>query len=127
GHATTLPWVSRRRFWILPNRAELHANGLRCLPPGLLLRPMDRRTLLGALVSAPVAACRSEAPPEPAARLSGATPAAPLVLSTEALGFQWQVLDPFLFCAHHDDPYPAGNAKLGPAASLAGRNLGQDF
>ena len=28
---------------------------------------------------------------------------------------------------HHDDAYPAGNEKLGPAASLEGRNLGQDF
>jgi redox-sensitive bicupin YhaK (pirin superfamily) len=49
------------------------------------------------------------------------------VLETEPLGFLWNVLDPFLFCAHHDDPYPAGNASFGPAASLAGRNLGQDF
>jgi redox-sensitive bicupin YhaK (pirin superfamily) len=28
---------------------------------------------------------------------------------------------------HHDDLYPAGNAKLGPRTSLAGRRLGQDF
>ena len=28
---------------------------------------------------------------------------------------------------HHDDRYPAGNERLGPKASLAGRNLGQDF
>lgn len=79
------------------------------------------------MVSAPLAsACRSDAAPERTDQLISAT-AAPLVLDTEALGFQWQVLDPFLFCAHHDDPYPAGNAQLGPAASLAGRNLGQDF
>jgi redox-sensitive bicupin YhaK (pirin superfamily) len=43
------------------------------------------------------------------------------------LGTQWPTIDPFLFCVHHDDRYPAGNAKLGPAASLAGRDLGQDF
>jgi redox-sensitive bicupin YhaK (pirin superfamily) len=43
------------------------------------------------------------------------------------LGFPWQTVDPFLFCVHHDDAYPAGNAQLGPAASLAGRELGQDF
>jgi redox-sensitive bicupin YhaK (pirin superfamily) len=43
------------------------------------------------------------------------------------LGFPWVTADPFLFCVHHDDPYPAGNAQLGPAASLAGRTLGQDF
>jgi len=36
-------------------------------------------------------------------------------------------LDPFLFCVHHDDAYPAGNAELGPAASLAGRRIGMDF
>ena len=35
--------------------------------------------------------------------------------------------DPFLFCVHHDDAYPAGNESLGPAGSLAGRELGQDF
>jgi redox-sensitive bicupin YhaK (pirin superfamily) len=28
---------------------------------------------------------------------------------------------------HHVDHYPAGNDRLGPAASLAGRDLGQDF
>lgn len=88
---------------------------------------MDRRSLLGALVSAPVAsACRSEAPAERADSLAPA-PAPSAVLNTEPLGFQWKVLDPFLFCAHHDDPYPAGNSLLGPAVSLAGRNLGQDF
>ena len=43
------------------------------------------------------------------------------------LGFQWVASDPFLFCVHHDDRYPAGNERLGPAASLAGRDLGQDF
>jgi len=89
---------------------------------------MDRRSLLGALVSAPVvSACRSEAPPERADKLASAAASGQVVLRTEALGFQWPVLDPFLFCVHHDDPYPAGNARLGPAASLAGRNLGQDF
>jgi redox-sensitive bicupin YhaK (pirin superfamily) len=43
------------------------------------------------------------------------------------LGFQWQTSDPFLFCVHHDDAYPAGNEAMGPAASLAGRNIGMDF
>ncbi len=36
-------------------------------------------------------------------------------------------VDPFLFCVHHLDHYPAGTAELGPAASLEGRTLGQDF
>jgi hypothetical protein len=49
------------------------------------------------------------------------------IKSVKALGFPWQTLDPFLFCVHHDDAYPAGNAQLGPAASLEGRDLGQDF
>jgi quercetin 2,3-dioxygenase len=89
---------------------------------------MRRRSLLGALVSAPtLSACRTEAPAERADQLLAAQADTPVVLATEELGFQWRVLDPFLFCAHHDDPYPAGNGKLGPAASLAGRNLGQDF
>src|SRR3954468_12315376 len=43
------------------------------------------------------------------------------------LSFPWETADPFLFCVHHDDRYPAGNERMGPAASLAGRNLGQDF
>jgi len=49
------------------------------------------------------------------------------ILETRPLGFPWVTADPFLFCVHHDDAYPAGNEHLGPAASLAGRNLGQDF
>jgi redox-sensitive bicupin YhaK (pirin superfamily) len=49
------------------------------------------------------------------------------VLETAPLGFPWVTVDPFLFCVHHDDAYPAGNEKMGPAASLEGRNLGQDF
>lgn len=39
----------------------------------------------------------------------------------------WRTFDPFLFCVHHDDAYPAGNAAFGPAASLSGRDIGQDF
>src|SRR5690606_4636634 len=85
---------------------------------------MDRRTALSALVGAPMlASCRNDAPAPPPA----APPAPDLVLGTERLGFQWQTLDPFLFCVHHDDAYPAGNERFGPAASLAGRNLGMDF
>jgi redox-sensitive bicupin YhaK (pirin superfamily) len=51
----------------------------------------------------------------------------PTILSVQPLGFPWQTLDPFLFCVHHNDAYPQGNAAMGPAASLAGRNIGQDF
>jgi len=48
-------------------------------------------------------------------------------MQTVPLGFPWPTVDPFLFCVHHLDRYPAGNEVLGPAASLAGRRIGQDF
>jgi redox-sensitive bicupin YhaK (pirin superfamily) len=50
-----------------------------------------------------------------------------LITNIKPLGFTWETQDPFLFCVHHLDNYPAGNDQLGPAASLEGRNLGQDF
>lgn len=50
------------------------------------------------------------------------------LLSIAPLGFPWQTLDPFLFCVHHNDAYPAGNAQMAAdPALLAGRNIGQDF
>ncbi|RZJ20164.1 MAG: pirin family protein [Haliea sp.] len=49
------------------------------------------------------------------------------VVQVKPLGFPWETMDPFLFCAYHDDAYPRANADMGPAASLAGRALGQDF
>lgn len=49
------------------------------------------------------------------------------IKSVKPLGFPWATQDPFLFCVHHEDFYPKGNDNMGPAASLAGRNLGQDF
>ncbi len=49
------------------------------------------------------------------------------IINIKPLGFPWETKDPFLFCAHHRDEYPKGNEKLGPAVSLAGRNIGQDF
>jgi quercetin 2,3-dioxygenase len=49
------------------------------------------------------------------------------VLETAPLGPQWPTVDPFLFCAHHLDTYPAGNEQLGPAAPLTGRSIGADF
>ena len=50
-----------------------------------------------------------------------------LILSTKRAGFPFETVDPFLFCVHHDDAYPRGNAQMGPDVSLAGRHLGQDF
>ena len=49
------------------------------------------------------------------------------VLQTVPLGFQWPTIDPFLFCVHHDDAYPAGNEQFGPDSSLDGRQIGSDF
>ena len=49
------------------------------------------------------------------------------IISIKPLGFTWPVSDPFLFCAHHLDYFPAGNESMGPTASLEGRNIGQDF
>ena len=49
------------------------------------------------------------------------------IIAITPLGQRWQTQDPFLFCVHHLDRYPKGNDRLGPAASLSGRNIGQDF
>jgi quercetin 2,3-dioxygenase len=43
------------------------------------------------------------------------------------LGSQWPTIDPFLFCAHHLDRYPAGNTEFGPDTPLTGREIGSDF
>jgi hypothetical protein len=51
----------------------------------------------------------------------------PTILSRFELGFQWPTFDPFLFCVHHHDDYPRGNAELGPVGSLSGRRMGSDF
>jgi redox-sensitive bicupin YhaK (pirin superfamily) len=50
-----------------------------------------------------------------------------LVVNIKPLGFTWETSDPFLFCVHHLDHFPKANDEMGPAASLAGRDLGQDF
>jgi redox-sensitive bicupin YhaK (pirin superfamily) len=49
------------------------------------------------------------------------------ILKIEPLGFPWATRDPFLFCVYHADAYPEGNGAFGPATSLGGRNLGNDF
>ena len=49
------------------------------------------------------------------------------VLQTQPLGPLWPTMDPFLFCAHHDDAYPAGDGAFAPAVSLEGRQIGSDF
>jgi redox-sensitive bicupin YhaK (pirin superfamily) len=54
-------------------------------------------------------------------------PLASAVLQTVELGPRWPTVDPFLFCAHHDDAYPAAGDSMAPAVPLDDRTLGQDF
>ncbi|MGE0710475.1 MAG: pirin family protein [Planctomycetota bacterium] len=51
------------------------------------------------------------------------------ILTTSPLGSPpWPTEDPFLFCVHHQDDYPAGNEALGlDRERLRGRDLGMDF
>ncbi|WP_340111230.1 pirin family protein [Maribellus mangrovi] len=49
------------------------------------------------------------------------------IIKQHKLGFPWITLDPFLFCVHHLDHFPNANGKMGPDASLQGRNIGNDF
>jgi quercetin 2,3-dioxygenase len=65
-------------------------------------------------------------PSIPAMSSSSLNAASPIV-QIKPLGFPWETIDPFLFCAYHDDAYPQGNAQMGPISSLAGRDIGQDF
>lgn len=51
----------------------------------------------------------------------------PAVLRIKQAGFPWETQNPFLFCVYHQDDYPEGNNEQGPATSLEGRNLGNDF
>lgn len=50
-----------------------------------------------------------------------------VVKKIKPLGFVWETADPFLFCVHHEDKFPKGNEMMGPAVSLEGRNIGDDF
>jgi quercetin 2,3-dioxygenase len=49
------------------------------------------------------------------------------VFQVVELGAQWPTVDPFLFCAHHDDAYPAGDDRLAPAVPIDDREIGMDF
>ena len=40
------------------------------------------------------------------------------IVQIKSLGFTWETLDPFLFCAYHDDAYPQAKADMTPQASL---------
>ena len=61
--------------------------------------------------------------PTPAAASTALVP----IVRAQLLGPQWPTMDPFLFCAHHDDAYPAGNAAFGPAVPIEDRQIGSDF
>ena len=53
--------------------------------------------------------------------------ASPIIQSLP-LGAQWPCIDPFLFCAHHNDAYPAGDGSMGvQAVELEDRPMGSDF
>jgi hypothetical protein len=81
---------------------------------------LDRRKVLQWMAAASAAACQSQRD-RPGKRGSS------VIEMTAIDGMHWPTPDPFLFCAHHDDAYPAGNRVMGPEASLAGRQLGRDF
>ncbi len=67
-------------------------------------------------------------PPHPKGETRAMTTPANPILSRQPLGPLWPTLDPFLFCAHHDDAYPVGDGALGvPAVALHDRPMGSDF
>jgi quercetin 2,3-dioxygenase len=82
---------------------------------------VNRRTFVkGALASGVVAT--------PACGAANEPPAADPIRGLEPLQrAPWPTDDPFLFCAYHLDNYPKGTPRMGPAESLAGRQLGSDF
>lgn len=102
-------------------------------PADFRLRRRDALKLLAAGSLLSVAACARPGSPTDATEGSAAAvvppapPAATVRATTPLEGLNWPTSDPFLFCAHHVDEYPAGNDVLGPAASLEGRQLGRDF
>ncbi|WP_280190013.1 pirin family protein [Delftia sp. PS-11] len=50
------------------------------------------------------------------------------ILQSQPLGPLWPTMDPFLFCAHHDDAYPPSDGRLGvQAVEFEGRQMGSDF
>src|SRR5690606_28560023 len=97
----------------------------------LEMSEIERREALRLMAAAGLATWSGcgGADPRPAESLASFDPEAGehAVLAMHPLGPIWETSDPFLFCAHHDDHYPAGNERLGPAASLRGRQLGMDF
>lgn len=101
-----------------------------------VMKEIDRRaalkTVAGSVVAGGVLAC-SRRIPEPGAR--DTQPPVGLALDEARVASTFRLerntpfptFDPFLFCVHHQDAFPAGNGRFGPNVPLAGRNLGQDF
>jgi len=51
-----------------------------------------------------------------------------VITKLQPIEFQWPVQEPFLFCVHHNDRYPAGNKNFGLEPKyFVGRDMGQDF
>jgi redox-sensitive bicupin YhaK (pirin superfamily) len=89
----------------------------------------DALKLIAAAGAAATPGCTDSTPkPEAAGMSQKAIERPEAIVTVEPLGSPpWKTADPFLFCVHHDDKYPVGNERMGPATSLMGRNLGQDF
>lgn len=50
------------------------------------------------------------------------------IMKIQKIDFQWEMENPFLFCAHHEDKYPAGNQNQGIDQNLLiNREIGSDF
>ena len=97
-----------------------------------MAKPTRRETLKGIAAAgaagALAAGCTARSAAKESTRMSAKdNEGADAIRKVIPLGFPWQTQDPFIFCVHHDDHYPAGNDQMGPAASLAGRDLGQDY
>jgi redox-sensitive bicupin YhaK (pirin superfamily) len=51
-----------------------------------------------------------------------------VITNITPIDFQWPTQEPFLFCVHHFDYYPAGNKNYGlDSKYFSGRDMGQDF
>ena len=51
-----------------------------------------------------------------------------MITKMTPIDFQWPTQEPFLFCVHHLDKYPAGNKNFGvDSQHFMGRDMGQDF
>lgn len=98
---------------------------------------VDRRTALEAMLAgtAGLVAASGAVACKPQHREPEARREAPAASDEEAVlavfplsrGQPFRTQDPFLFCVHHNDRFPRGNGRFGPAESLTGRRLGHDF